>query len=74
MGKRRGFLMGAAVVTSAAAGAAAGYSGRNRIASVLDRVWHDRAPFSAQALIGAEFMNGDMERVGDLLLARSESS
>lgn len=70
---RRGLLTGAACASSAGLGAVLGYGGRREIGEILGRLTPGRGLPPEAALAGAEFMRGDTELVGDLLLARSEA-
>ncbi len=69
----RKLLAGAAFASTAGVGVALGYAGRGEISAILNRLTPGRVPPPGAALAGAEFMGGETELVGDLLLARSEA-
>lgn len=69
---RRRLVAGAAYLSTAAGAAALGYAGHGEIAVALDML-APGVPPPGSALVGAEFMRGETERVADLLLSRSEA-
>ncbi|MAW85470.1 MAG: hypothetical protein CMJ42_02955 [Phyllobacteriaceae bacterium] len=71
---RRRLVTGAAYLSTAAGGAALGYAGRGQIGAAVDLLASDDGiPPPGSALVGAEFMRGETERVADMLLSRSEA-
>lgn len=70
---RRRLVTGAAYLSTAAGGAALGYTGRGQIGAAVDLLASDGIPPPGSALVGAEFMRGETERVADMLLSRSEA-